>query len=141
MEKTKKRLSKKTVIIGSVVLAVVLVVGGVFIYKYTAREKLYTFDEITQGLSEQVSYVVDADGELTQEEIDEIYERYKRVSYLKKDEEEQTETIKGRIDRKRQLKFYDDNNNLLFDISEYTYGIVYLHSEDEYNKYIIRTEV
>ena len=141
MEKTKKKLSKKAVIIGSVVLAVVLVVGGVFIYKYTAREKLYTFDEITQGLSEQVSYVVDADGELTQEEIDEIYERYKRVSYLKKDEEEQTETIKGRIDRKRQLKFYDDNNNQLFDISEYTYGIVYLHSEDEYNKYIIRTEV
>ena len=84
MEKQKKKLNKKTVVICSVVL-VVLVVGGVLIYKLATREKLYTFDEITNGLSEQVSYVVDADGDLTQEEIDEIYERYKTLYFVERE--------------------------------------------------------
>ena len=78
MEKQKKKLNKKTVVICSVVL-VVLVVGEVLIYKLATREKLYTFDEITNGLSEQVSYVVDAEGVLAQEEIDEIYDLKKTV--------------------------------------------------------------
>ena len=40
MEKTKKKkLSKKTVIIGSVVLAVMLVVGVVYLYINTLHEK------------------------------------------------------------------------------------------------------
>ena len=121
MEKTKKRLSKKTVIIGSVVLAVVLVVGGVFIYKYTAREKLYTFDEITQGLSEQVSYVVDADGELTQEEIDEIYERYKR-GYFVELTEKNVSPLTGIGEITNHLLFYDNNNTLLFEIYKRRYS-------------------
>ena len=133
METKKKKLSKKAVIIGSVVLAVVLVVGGVFIYKYTAREKLYTFDEITQGLSEQVSYVVDADGELTQEEIDEVYERYKRVDYSEQKETE-IKIIKGDNPLRSHLKFYNDDDEFLFEVFENMYSckIYFENSQVDY---------
>ena len=135
MEKTKKRLSKKTVIIGSVVLAVVLVVGGVFIYKYATREKLYTFDEITQGLSEQVSYVVDADGELTQEEIDEVYERYKRVDFVKVDENDIDEWYGMGGEIMSHLLFYDTSNNLLFETFESRYARVSVYLNKVLNDY------
>ena len=136
MEKTKKRLSKKTVIIGSVVLAVVLVVGGVFIYKYATREKLYTFDEITQGLSEQVSYVVDADGELTQEEIDEVYERYKK-GYFVELTEDTVDSWVGIGEAQHQLLFNDKDNNILFKIIDRRYSCISIAINTEWYDYKI----
>ena len=120
MEKQKKKLSKKAVVICSVVL-VVLVVGGVLIYKLATREKLYTFDEITNGLSEQVSYVVDADGDLTQEEIDEIYERYKTLYFVELTEENLI-PWNGIGEITNHLLFYDNNDILLFSISKRRYS-------------------
>ena len=137
MEKQKKKLSKKAVVICSVVL-VVLVVGGVLIYKLATREKLYTFDEITNGLSEQVSYVVDADGDLTQDKIDETYELFKSVYYLEDNLVENIQWIHGRIDKLCVLDFYDENNNLLFEISAYSCNRVIVNIQDE-KEYIVRT--
>ncbi len=133
METKKKKLSKKAVIIGSVVLAVVLVVGGVFIYKYATREKLYTFDEITQGLSEQVSYVVDADGEWKQEVIDKTYDKYKDFYYLRNivDEQRVMNAVSGANYAKYSLICYDKDNDFLFKITERTYTIdIYVNGSD-----------
>ena len=132
MEKTKKKLSKKAVIIGSVVLAVVLVVGGVFIYKYTAREKLYTFDEITQGLSEQVSYVEDYNHNLSQEQIDRLYGSYKNYKYARVDE------TNG--DFSHCLVFYDNQGNKLFFIDEFDrYGMIIVEINELRYRYCIKT--
>ena len=87
MEKQMKKLSKKAVMIGSIVLAVVLVVGGVIgllVHKNTRPtdpDKIYTFDEITMGLSQKVSRVVDIDNEWTEEEIDELYRHCMEIHY------------------------------------------------------------
>ena len=133
MEKQKKKLSKKAVVICSVVL-VVLVVGEVLIYKLATREKLYTFDEITNGLSEQVSYVVDAEGVLAQEEIDEIYDRYQRVNYARINENDIDEWY-GIGDVTRHLVFYDTSNELLFEIFETRYSFVTMDINGVFNDY------
>ncbi len=134
MEKQKKKISKKAVVICSVVLAVVLIAGGVFTYKYVTRERLYTFDEITNGLSEQVSYVVDADGVLTQGEIDEKCERYNRVDFVKVDEDDIDEWY-GMGDIINHLLFYDKGNNLLFETFETRYGFVSVYVNKVLNDY------
>ena len=134
MEKQKKKISKKAVVICSVVLAVVLIAGGVLTYKYVTRERLYTFDEITNGLSEQVSYVVDADGVLTQGEIDEKCERYNRVDFVKVDEDDIDEWY-GMGDIINHLLFYDKGNNLLFETFETRYGFVSVYVNKVLNDY------
>ena len=137
MEKQKKKISKKAVVICSIVLAVLLIVGGVFTYKYVTRERLYTFDEITNGLSEQVSYVVDADGVLTQGEIDEKCERYNRVDFVKVDENEINAwhgySMGGEL--MSHLLFYDKSNNVLFEINEFRYAFVLVYVDGVLNDY------
>ena len=127
MEKQMKKLSKKAVMIGSIVLAVVLVVGGVIgllVHKNTRPtdpDKIYTFDKITMGLSQKVSRVVDIDNELTEEEIDELYRHCMEIHYHYSDinntkfvssgmEYFEVPEITGR------LLFYDENGKELFKI-------------------------
>ena len=149
MEKQKKKLSKKAVVICSIVL-VVLVVGGVIgmlVHKNTRPtdpDKIYTFDEVTMGLSTKVSYVVDSDSVLTQKEIDELY-RYSRETYYHYSDINKTKIVSsGSIsfeapEEMNHLLYYDENNNRLFDIIEHRYGIYCIGINGEYIFYQIRS--
>ena len=130
MEKQKKKISKKAVVICSVVLAVVLIAGGVLTYKYVTRERLYTFDEITQGLSKQVSYVEDNDHKLSQKEIDLLYESYKHYKYKSVD--------RSNGDFLHCLVFYDNQGNALFSIVKFDrYGIIIVNINEMRHRYCI----
>ena len=126
MEKPKKKLSKKSVIICSVILAVVLAVGGavgVIIHKNSLPinpDKIYTFDEVTMGLSKKISYAVDKESVLTQEEINEIWDRYKSVKFVTAEVDEWY----GLGDVTSHLLFYDKNDKLLFEIYETRYSFI-----------------
>ena len=127
METKKKKLSKKTVIIGSIILAVVLAVGsivGVIIHNREPQKgKEYTLEEISHGLSKKVSYIVDKDNVLTQEERDEIYDRYKTRHFLVVCEEE-IPWWEGLGEITSHLLFYDENDKFLFEIYETQYSFI-----------------
>ena len=79
--------------------------------------------------------MVDADGELTQEEIDEVYERYKRVDFVKVDENDIDEWYGMGGEIMSHLLFYDTSNNLLFETFESRYARVSVYLNKVLNDY------
>ena len=125
MEKQKKKISKKAVVICSIALAAVLIAGGLFTYKYVTRERLYTFDEITQGLSKQVSYVVEEEHVLNQARLDAFYEKYGNADFKERiiSEEEILYAFNAANEIIHHYVFYDVNDKILFDFYERRYTV------------------
>ena len=147
METKKKKLSKKAVIIGSVVLAVVLVVGvvvGVIIHK-NARpidpDKVYTFDEVTMGLSKKISYAVERECVSTPDQASELLVKerineYKSCYYVYSDEALRSDNFlfsPGTLIS--HLVFYDKNDKYIFETFEYSYGYVRVIINGEHSLY------
>ena len=127
MEKTKKRLSKKTVIIGLVVLAVMLVGYGLLYYFaniWEPKEKeKFTFEQITQGLSEKVDHVEYEESKITEEEKEIYRTALSKHNYVK---------TKGTGSGELELKvlFYDESNNLLYYVKMYRYGFIFIKGDE-----------
>ena len=149
MEKQKKKISKKAVVICSIALAAVLIAGGVVgvIIHNNKRpvdpDKIYTFDEVTMGLADKVSYVVDSNNVMTQEEIDEIYKHCKEIYYHYSDINKTKRVSSGitMIEVPEQMScllFYDENNYKLFEIIHYRYGLYSIGINGEHIIYQIR---
>ena len=102
---------KAAIVFGIAFLIFSVVLCSYFNYR---RNYLYTFEEITEGLSENVRYISTVDDEMTQKEIDELYNDYKMIHYIRSD------VNKG--DKMSELLFYDENNTLLFKIAKYRYS-------------------
>ena len=137
MEKTKKRLSKKTVIIGLVVLAVMLVGYGLLYYFaniWEPKEKeKFTFEQITQGLSEKVDHVEYEGITRTQEEIENYYDTLVTHYYVRT-----SDTGSGELEFK--VLFYDENNNLIFFVNVYGYGFIFIQANEYTGTYHFSTQ-
>ena len=154
MEKPKKKLSKKSVIICSVILAVVLAVGGavgVIIHKNSLPinpDKIYTFDEVTMGLSKKVSYAVEKENVSTPDQVSKLLvqekiEEYNKCYYVYSDYANTKEVVfngKKYIEYwpdtgvlMHHLVFYDKNDNYIFETYEHSYGYIHVHIKGKDN--------
>lgn len=136
MEKRKKRN------IITVALIVVLFVGMLFLLVSMRKgfsawldsslhpeEKVeYTFEQITQGLSEKVDHVRYEDSTLSEELTNQYYDYLKEKNYV-------YISNPGPQELSVRVLCYDEDDNLLFTVNVYRYGHVKLKIESNGNIY------
>ena len=120
------------------VLAVVLFGVGYGLLYYFAniwepkeREE-FTYEQITQGLSEKVDHVEYEESKLIEEEKERYCTALSKHNYFK---------IKDTGSGELQVKvlFYDESDNLLYYVKMYRYGFIFIKGDDFKGTYYMST--